>query len=41
MTAPFTLYAMVTAISAIVSLGFSIVAFSSSSGEARALALYG
>jgi hypothetical protein len=40
MTLPFIVCATVTAISAIVSLGFSIVAFRSGSGEARTLALY-
>jgi len=40
MTLPFTFCAIVTAISAVVSLGFSIVAFRSASGEARTMALY-
>ncbi len=40
MTLPFTACAMVTMTSAIVSLGFSIVALRSVSGEARTLALY-
>ncbi|UDL96253.1 hypothetical protein LGH83_08770 [Lichenihabitans sp. PAMC28606] len=40
MTLPFIFCAMVTAISAIVSLSFSIVALRSISGEARTLALY-
>lgn len=40
MTLPFIVCAIVTAISAIVSLGFSIVALRSVSGEARTLALY-
>jgi len=39
-TLPFLICATVTAISAIVSLGFSIIAFRSGSGEARTLALY-
>jgi len=40
MTLPFLICATVTAISAIVSLGFSIGAFRSGLAEARALALY-
>ena len=40
MTLPFIVCAMVTAISAIVSLGFSIAALRSVSGEARTLASY-
>ncbi len=40
MTLRFIICATVTAISAIVSLGFSVDAFRSGSGEARTLALY-
>ena len=40
MTLPYTVCATVTAISAIVSLGFSVAATRPASGDARTLALY-
>ena len=40
MTAPFILCALVTAVSAIISLGFSLAAALSATGTARTMALY-
>ena len=40
MTVPFIVCASITAISAIISLGFSIVAAVNSAGQARTMALY-
>ena len=40
MTAPFLVCAAVTALSAVISLGFSIAAVSGTTGSARTLALY-